>query len=50
MRVGIWERDEGIRAAVEAGDIPLANRLLGRPFGFSLEVIHGNHILSLIHI
>lgn len=33
-----------IRAAVEAGDIPLANRLLGRPFGFSLEVIHGNHI------
>lgn len=33
-----------IRAAVEAGDIPTANRLLGRPFGFSLEVIHGNHI------
>lgn len=33
-----------IRKAVEAGDIPLANRLLGRPFGFSLEVIHGNHI------
>lgn len=33
-----------IRKAVEAGDIPTANRLLGRPFGFSLEVIHGNHI------
>ena len=33
-----------IRAAVEAGGISLANRLLGRPFGFSLEVIHGNHI------
>lgn len=33
-----------IRAAVEAGDMPLARRLLGRPFGFSLEVIHGNHI------
>ena len=33
-----------IRKAVEEGDIPLANRLLGRPFGFSLEVIHGNHI------
>ena len=33
-----------IRAAVEAGDIPLANRLLGRPFGYALEVIHGNHI------
>lgn len=33
-----------IRRAVEEGDIPLANRLLGRPFGFSLEVIHGNHI------
>ncbi|RKJ41675.1 riboflavin biosynthesis protein RibF [Acutalibacter sp. 1XD8-33] len=35
-----------IRHAVEAGDIPLANRLLGRPFGFSQEVIHGNHIGS----
>ena len=33
-----------IRKAVEEGDIPTANRLLGRPFGFSLEVIHGNHI------
>lgn len=33
-----------IRAAVGAGDIPLANRLLGRPFGYALEVIHGNHI------
>lgn len=33
-----------IRRAVEEGDIPRANRLLGRPFGFSLEVIHGNHI------
>lgn len=33
-----------IRSAVEQGDIPLANRLLGRPFGFSLPVIHGNHI------
>ena len=33
-----------IRQAVEAGEIPQANRLLGRPFGFALEVIHGNHI------
>lgn len=33
-----------IRAAVEQGDISLANRLLGRPFGYRLEVIHGNHI------
>ncbi len=33
-----------IRQAVKEGQIPLANRLLGRPFGFSLEVIHGNHI------
>lgn len=33
-----------IRAAVAAGDIPLANELLGRPFGYTLEVIHGNHI------
>ncbi len=33
-----------IRAAVEQGDIPLANRLLGREFGYTLEVIHGNHL------
>ena len=33
-----------IRQAVAEGDMPLAERLLGRPFGFSLEVIHGNHI------
>lgn len=33
-----------IRSALERGDIPLANRLLGRPFGFSLPVVHGNHI------
>lgn len=33
-----------IRAAVEKGDIPLANRLLGREFGYTLEVIHGNHL------
>lgn len=33
-----------IRAAVESGDILTANRLLGRPFGFAGEVIHGNHL------
>lgn len=33
-----------IRSAVSRGDIPTVNRLLGRPFGFTLEVIHGNHI------
>lgn len=33
-----------IREALQAGDITLANRMLGRPFGFKLEVIHGNHI------
>lgn len=33
-----------IRAAIQEGDLPLAQRLLGRPFGFSQEVIHGNHI------
>lgn len=33
-----------IRVAIEVGDIPTANRLLGRPFGFCLEVIHGNHL------
>ena len=35
-----------IRQAIRGGDIPLANRLLGRPFGFTLEVIHGNHLGS----
>lgn len=33
-----------IRLAVEQGEISLANKLLGRPFGFFAEVIHGNHI------
>lgn len=33
-----------IRRAIEQGDIKSANRMLGRPFSFSLEVIHGNHI------
>lgn len=33
-----------IRRAVAQGDMKLAGRLLGRPFGFSLEVIHGNHL------
>lgn len=33
-----------IRQALTQGDIKTANRMLGRPFGFSLEVIHGNHI------
>ena len=33
-----------IRRAVGEGDMELARRLLGRPFRFTLEVIHGNHI------
>lgn len=33
-----------IRKALQAGDVLLANRMLGRPFSFELEVIHGNHI------
>lgn len=33
-----------IRRAIEQGEIPLANRLLGRPFGYALPVIHGNHL------
>lgn len=33
-----------IRQAIERGDMKAANRMLGRPFSFSLEVIHGNHI------
>ncbi len=33
-----------IREALKDGEVRLANELLGRVFGFSLEVIHGNHI------
>lgn len=33
-----------IRSAVERGDIALANRLLGRAYGYTLTVIHGNHL------
>ncbi len=33
-----------IRNALENGEIKAANAMLGRAFGFSLEVIHGNHI------
>ena len=31
-----------IRKAVAGGDIKTANKMLGRPFGFSAEVIHGD--------
>lgn len=34
----------GIRKAIQEGDLARANRMLGRPFGFVMEVIHGNHI------
>lgn len=33
-----------IRQALVDGGIRLANEMLGRPYGFTLEVIHGNHI------
>lgn len=33
-----------IRAAIEEGNIELANRLLGREYQYTLPVIHGNHI------
>ncbi len=31
-----------IRAAIERGDIELANEMLGREFGYTLEVVHGD--------
>lgn len=31
-----------IRQAVQAGDMPLAERMLGYPYGFTAEVIHGD--------
>ena len=33
-----------IRALVEEGDIPAANRILGRPFAIDFEVIHGRRL------
>lgn len=33
-----------IRNVLKKGDIKSANDMLGRPFGFCLEVVHGNHI------
>lgn len=33
-----------IRKYIKSGEIKKANAMLGRPFDYSLEVIHGNHI------
>ncbi len=33
-----------IRSAIECGDIELANEMLGREFGYKLEVVHGDHL------
>lgn len=33
-----------IRAAIESGDIELANEMLGREFGYTLEVVHGDKL------
>ena len=33
-----------IRAAIESGDIETANEMLGREFGYTLEVIHGDKL------
>ena len=33
-----------IRAAIESGEIVQANEMLGRPFGYCLEVVHGDEI------
>ncbi len=33
-----------IRAAIEGGDIEAANEMLGREFGYTLEVVHGDHL------
>lgn len=37
-----------IRAAIENGEIERANAMLGRPFGYSLEVVHGDKIGRLL--
>ncbi len=39
-----------IRSALKKGDTVTARKMLGRPFGFSLEVIHGNSIGRTIGI
>lgn len=33
-----------IRAAIESGEIESANEMLGREFGYMLEVVHGDHL------
>ncbi|MDO5138786.1 MAG: bifunctional riboflavin kinase/FAD synthetase [Oscillospiraceae bacterium] len=33
-----------IKEAIEAGDIKIANNMLGRPYSIKGEVIHGNHL------
>lgn len=37
-----------IRSKLENGEIETANRMLGRPFGFSLTVIYGRHLGSAL--
>lgn len=39
-----------IREAVVRGDVETANAMLGRPFGFEFEVVHGNHLGRTIGI
>lgn len=39
-----------IRDAIEQGDMEAAAAMLGRPFGFRFEVVHGNHIGRTIGI
>jgi len=39
-----------IRRLVESGDIPTANRLLGRPFTIDFEVIHGRKLARTLNM
>ena len=33
-----------VRQALEQGDVPRAEKLLGHPYGYRFEVVHGDHI------
>ena len=41
---GITISSSSVRRAIEGGDISLANHLLGRPYSFQGEVIHGKQL------
>ena len=50
LHEGVRVSSTRIREAVKSGDMSLANTMLGRPFGFEFEVVHGNRLGRTIGI